>query len=365
MLHTRTAVYALLLIDTSNVCGALTAPAQRIVDAQSTARRLCVTALGLYPGPTVSVPSFPGEAIIAAFVAEEEKPDFADLGIDETRRQVLAERVTGGAAKAEVAWFSELNVGDGGTNHLSVLRCWNNPTLSVPHYHCGLGIEGDAITLVIDFPPRAEAGYETRGPGGSYPEPTSREMFVLSSVRKEQAEKYFTAEAEAWVAGLRSVAGSEAVNLPGEPAFASPLATSLRFPLSDGGLDWACEAAAAAASLWLSWMEDAPKQQQVKTMNTFAHDAKVRPAAVVASATLIDRTFGGGAGWEVAVAEAGPLDIADRGSAQNAAATSNFGDDEKDEASVAMLQLASEAAMDSADGSGDPDATRDADGNAN
>ena len=49
--------------------------------------------------------------------------------------------------------------------------------------------------------------------------------------------------------------------------------------------------------------------------------------------------FGGEAGAVLAMADAGPMDIKDRGSAQNAAATTNFDDSEKDASSVDLQKM--------------------------
>lgn len=306
---------------------------RQFADAQASVRQRIVSTLCLYPGPVVTLPG----ATIRAYVSE---PQAEELEAEEAWKQLTAERSLSTSAKAEVAWFSELNAVGEGEQCLSALTCWNNPTLGVPHFHCAIGVDGDHITLSFDFPPRAEAGYETRAADGTYPEPTSREMFALSSRRKELAEEYYFTVAEEWAAGLRNTPGAQIVPFPGNAAFISPLATSLRLPLSEStSVTTACDAAEAAAVLWLSWMQGAEKQAQVKTMNTFAHDSKVRPDAMAKMAAQLDARFGGGSGWEIAVADAGPLDIADRGSAMSSAAKSNFDDEERDEASVAMQQL--------------------------
>mmetsp|Transcript_84878 Transcript_84878/g.169584 ORF Transcript_84878/g.169584 Transcript_84878/m.169584 type:complete len:201 (-) Transcript_84878:212-814(-) len=178
---------------------------------------------------------------------------------------------------------------------------------------------------------------------------------------------YYTSEAHEWSMAVRTSPGATpgrfSLNSAG---LMSPLAINVRLPLSEASIELACAVAEAAVTRWLEWMKVAPKQDQVKTMKIFAHDAKVRPSAVAAMAAKLDALLqghafidesdettrdeaipvggiaDGGLGWEIAVADAGPLDITDRGAAQNQAAQSNFGEDERDAASVAMQQIAAE-----------------------
>ena len=70
----------------------------------------------------------------------------------------------------------------------------------------------------------------------------------------------------------------------------------------------------------------------------FAHDAKVRAMCYAASLHLLPYWFGA-EGEALVQADAGPLDIADRGSAQNAAASTNFDDGERDASAVDMQAL--------------------------
>ena len=80
-------------------------------------------------------------------------------------------------------------------------------------------------------------------PDGSYPEPTTREMFALGSKRIELAEAYFTADAVACADSLRALVGAEPVPTTSLPAcFAGPLLVDIRLPLSEASV----EAAAGA-----------------------------------------------------------------------------------------------------------------------
>ena len=74
--------------------------------------------------------------------------------------------------------------------------------------------------------------------------------------------------------------------------------------------------------------EDDPRAAAARA--TYAADAVARFGAV---------------GREIAAADFGPLDIADRGSAQNQAATTNFSDEEKDQTAQDMLAIGAQSGL--------------------
>ena len=77
-------------------------------------------------------------------------------------------------------------------------------------------------------------------------------------------------------------------------------------------------------------------------MQIFAKDAKVR-AQTLAYSTMVYETQLGAIGSDIAAADAGPMDISNRGAAQNNAAQSAFGDDdEKDLSATDMMDLQSQ-----------------------
>ena len=206
---------------------------------------------------------------------------------------------------------------------------------------------GNSLALAVDFRPRAEAGYETRLPDGSYPEPTDRNMFAQGSTRKELAEAYFTPEAEEWCAGLQSAAGATAAATPSIPTapVGGPLRIDVVMPLSEEAVDAACAACEGAVARYVEWMGAAEKLDQRRTMMVFAHDAKVRATCMALSTASLQARYGD-AGETLALADSGPLDIADRGSAQNSAATTNFDDDSRDATSRDLQRMVEDGTLD-------------------
>lgn len=295
-------------------------------------------------------------------------PDSADERLIVAASCSQAERVvdTSAKPKADVAWASALKLG--GASPKFSLTCWNTPQadmlrcdatrrtaarlrgradrtppclaqVDVPHFFASAGVSDGAIDLHIDYRPRAEAGYDTQLPDGSYPEPTSREMFMLGSVRQDYAERFFDADAEAWLNSLKQLEGAVVATPPNSPqGVAGPLLLDVRLPLSDAALAAAAAAYSTAAMRWVFWMRSAEKLATTKTMLTFAHDTKVRGLVYGATVAALSARFGA-AGRDIAAADSGPLDIADRGSAQNQAASTNFSDEEKDQTAQDMLAL--------------------------
>ena len=194
---------------------------------------------------------------------------------------------------------------------------------------CGQVDEGTRREQVVR--PRAAAGYETALPDGSYPEPDSREAFALKGVRTEFADMYFTDGVTSLIASLKETAGAAASSTPSVPkATAGPCLLDVTIPMSDdsSAIDAACRACEGAVDAYLKWMASAEKLGQVKTMNIFAHDSKVRGLCLQSSITLMESRFGGTHGKMVAMADAGPLDITDRGSSMNNAAKDNFSEED-------------------------------------
>jgi len=322
----RTALFAALVADTASALNL-----GKIGAAQTSALRYIVSANHMY----ASEPFEADFASVAAFVPEEPKMDSSELGLEGAR--ALAETRQEAAPKGDVAWCSAVS-----SEQFCSLTAWNTPQIYVPHLYwaCGLVDGGESIAITLDMRPRADAGYDTMLPDGSFPEPDSREAFMKASTRKELADSYFTADAVEWVQSLRD--GATALAQPTVPyACAGPLLLDVVLPLSDAAIDMACDACEGAASLWLDWMASAEKLDSRRTMTVFAHDAKTRALCLATTTAGLEARFGTD-GRTLALADAGPLDITDRGSAQNAAAESNFGDEEKDGVIKDMLALASQ-----------------------
>ena len=168
----------------------------------------------------------------------------------------------------------------------------------------------------------------------------SRDMFMLGSTRKDFAEAFFTPDAEEWRAAVLATDGAVAAAEPSVPlAAAGPLLVDVVLPFGEAAVEVACEACAAATERWLSWMGAAEKLDQRRIMMVFAHDAKVRAMCYAATLRALEVRLGASPGGTLASADAGPLDIADRGAGLNAAATTNFDDEEKDQSVVDMLKI--------------------------
>ena len=310
----------------------------RLAEVQATQAAKFVAATGMYDGDKMD--NFdPLVATVTNFISEEPKLDSSMLGVEESRK--LAQRSEGsggGRPKSEVAWCSALTVVKEDFS-LKTLTAWNNPTLFVPHFYSAVGrADGGSLSLCIDFRPRAEAGYDTALEDGSFPEPTSREMFALGSMRKQLAELYFTEEAASWAARLRALDGAQPAPTPSvPPECAGPLLVDIRLPLTDDNVEVVAQAVSEAADLWVAWMGAAEKLDGMKTMQVFAHDAKVRAMTYAYSTMMFEGRLGPN-GAELAAADAGPLDIVDRSTAQNNAASSAFGDDDEKDLSATDMQ---------------------------
>ena len=164
-------------------------------------------------------------------------------------------------------------------------------------------------------------------------------MFMLGSTRKDFAEAFFTPDADEWRAAILATDGAVAAAAPSVPlAAAGPLLVDVVLPFGEAAVEAACEACVTAAERWLSWMGAAEKLDQRRIMLVFAHDAKVRAMCYTATLRALEARFGA-AGGTIASADAGPLDIADRGAGLNAAATTNFDEGERDQSAADMLQI--------------------------
>ena len=309
----------------------------RFADVQAAQAAKIVAATGMYAGEKMD--DFGLMACVTTYISEEPKLDSSVLGLEESRKLAQrAEGSQGGAPKSDVAWCSALTCSTGKDYSLKTLTAWNNPTIFTPNFYSAVGRVDGCISLCIDYRPRAEAGYDTVLEDGSYPEPTSREMFALGSMRKELAELYFTEEAAAWAAGLRALEGAQPAPCPSVPReCAGPLLIDIRLPLTDANVEVAASAVTEAADRWIAWMRAADKLDGRQTMQVFAHDAKVRAMTFAYSTMMFETRFGPG-GTHVAAADAGPLDIVDRSTAQNNAASSAFGDDDEKDLSATDMQ---------------------------
>ena len=215
-------------------------------------------------------------AVVQTFIPEEPKKDSSELGL-EGARELASQRVESAAPKGDVSWLSSVIADD----FLS-LTAWNTPQVQVPHFFWAAAVteDGTSLELTLDFPPRADAGYDTALPDGSFPEPDSREAFAKSSTRKELADLYFGAEATDFVKTLQASPGAAPrAGTSSVPANVQLAAQVGRGPAAGRGRHRDRAGRAGAVALWLQWMA-AEKLDQRRTMMVFAHDSKVRAACL-------------------------------------------------------------------------------------
>jgi len=180
------------------------------------------------------------------------------------------------------------------------------------------------LTVVQTRTCRGDAGYDTANDDGSFPEPESRAAFMMKQLRTDYAEAFFTPELEAWVAELRNLPGAEARPLRRSAKVVGPVGLETRLPLTDEGLALAERACLQAAGSYLGWMRAAERGGQTASQQAFAHDCKVRAFMAGFTEQQFSERFGEVLGADLAAADAGPRDLADRGGAMSAAAKDNF-----------------------------------------
>ena len=307
--------------------------ASRIAAAQAAALQAIVAQNNMFPSEKIEVAG----AIIEPYIPEEPKKDSSELGLEESRRLAQAADADTKAPKGEVTWCSSLSSGS-----TFSLTAWNSPQVYVPHLYWYAECTDTSLKLSMDFRPRALAGYETIQEDGTYPEPTTREMFALGSTRMELAELYFTPENLEWHAGLMASAGATAAPTP--TPVSGPLLLEVTMPMSEAAVDVACAACEGATERWLSWMAATEKLDQRRIMTVFAHDTKVRAACLAATVQQLAATFGA-EGKFLAQADAGPMDITDRTGAQNSAASTNFDEENRDGTMRDMETLVNQGKM--------------------
>ena len=140
--------------------------------------------LGLHPSDEFNLQPAGAVANVRSFVNQEK---LVHEGLEASRERALAADNAAAGLKRPIAWLSALGVSRA-EDCLYTLTAWNLPVVDVPHLYTSVGVSGGAIELCIDFRPRAEAGYLSRLPDGSYPEPTSREMFMEAMLTHSRVE---------------------------------------------------------------------------------------------------------------------------------------------------------------------------------
>ena len=313
-----------------------------LAGTQAATLAFIVQELNLHPSDEFNLQPAGAVANVRSYVNQEK---LVHEGLEASRERALAADNAAAGLKRPIAWLSALGVSRA-EDCLFTVSAWNLPVVDVPHLYTSVGVSGGAIELCIDFRPRAEAGYLSRLPDGSYPEPTSREMFMEASTRKDLADRYFTEDAEAWRAAVLATAGAQPLAaFCAPPESAGPLLLSLTLPLSEEGVSAAREACVVAVSSWVGWVLAAEQLDQRRTMLTFAVDAKVRAVCSAATTQALQARYGAEAGAELAQLDAGARDLADRGSSMNQAAGTNFDSSEADQSALDMQMLVEQGVL--------------------
>ena len=184
-------------------------------------------------------------------------------GVDETRN----------------AWASSLCLHGEGFARFA-LQAWNGPEIDVPNLFASATATSDGIDLHLDLRPRLDAGYD-EDPTAP---PATREGFVRIANRERYDELYFTAEARAAAAALRSAGESypapgdvvqgRATDRPG--VVAGPLLVHARFPLTDQSLVLCSNAIRQTMDRYCTWMAHAEQVPWVTTRLLYDRDCQVR-----------------------------------------------------------------------------------------
>lgn len=179
------------------------------------------------------------------------------------------------------------------------------------------------IELLIDFPPRADGGYDLKAEaasttdlaGATYPPPDSREAYAQAAVRAEHDARFFTAAAREYLAAslaaLRSAAdpAGGAHLRPPISSSAGPLHMRVVMPLHDASLARALALRAAAVDVWLTWKRAAVQIDHVKATRVYKRDCALRShQALIAEKHFID-AYGFIFGQSLGGADAGPEDM--------------------------------------------------------
>lgn len=211
--------------------------------------------------------------------------------------------------KDNVAWCSALNIG-GPSICVSSLTTWCGPLYEVPHLCTRTVVTDSQVELFIDFRPRAYAAYETRLDDGSYGEPNSREWFGYKGARDGFGALFFTPEAEAWAAALKTQGSPKPKATGDDLLYRGPLAIDISLPATDESVALCAKASTEAVDMWINWCETTePLPAGMKVTSTYAYDTKMRAQMFGVLVSIYENLFGA-QGRSLAAADAGPLDEA-------------------------------------------------------
>ncbi len=257
------------------------------------------------------------DAIVAEIPDLVSKPDFSWTLADGI--SVAGCTVTLDARDApgpsNIAWLSSLCV----ASNLCSLTIFNGPLTDVPHLVSRCIVQGDSLSFVLDFRPRAYGAYELRKPDGSYPGPDElgRKSFEYSGARSDFDKKFGTEEVKGWLSSTMASLQGVTPSNPSNPTeldllTRGPLYTSVTMPLTDSNVAIVTAAREQAVKYWLSWAMDGKNEHRPGApVNTqYVYDTKFKQNAYGALLNEYRTIFGADDGSKLAVGDSGPLDEA-------------------------------------------------------
>jgi len=210
-----------------------------------------------------------------------------------------------------VAWLSSLLV----EGALSSLTIFNGPLTDCPHLASRVLVEGETMSVFLDWRPRAYGAYETIKPDGTYPGPEElgRAAFAYSGARASM-DKFYTPELRATVdrlvTSLQGAAPGAALS-DLEQLTRGPLCVDLVAPATEANVAAVVDARAAAADAWLQWqLDDQHAHKPGAPVNTqYVYDTKNRQNIYGALLAVYSAAFADD-GVKLTAADSGPLDEA-------------------------------------------------------
>ncbi|KAJ8602131.1 hypothetical protein CTAYLR_001641 [Chrysophaeum taylorii] len=211
-----------------------------------------------------------------------------------------------------VAWLSSLTVDEA----LCSLTVFNGPLTDVPHLASRVVLEDSAMSLFLDWRPRAYGAYEMVRPDGTYPGPEElgRDAFAYSGARKSMESKFYTPEHRELVDSiLKSFEGATKLSVASDLDLLTrgPCCVDVEMPLTDLNVAAVIVARAKAADAWLAWHLDPQHAHKpgapVNTQYVFDTKAKQNMYGVLLD--VLKARFGDD-GVQLTALDSGPLDEA-------------------------------------------------------
>lgn len=246
-------------------------------------------------------------------------PSLPSLGVG----RVSAFEAAADATKPLVSWASWCTVPAASSSQVTA---WCGPLTDVPHLVLRLAVDDDgrALSVVLDFRPRLDAGYDE----ADRP-PASRAAFVRAGVRRGYDAIYFTPEARQWRLDAAAVTG--AVDHDARPTARvlsragtgsgdwspchGPLYLHATLPPTQSSLDYAVRLCHDATDRWLGWVRAASTDtdQASKWMTSrlvYDRDNQLRAALFSAAAQhYADLLQDDATARTLALADTGRLDM--------------------------------------------------------